>query len=107
MVTSLAGFAGTGVGADVRAGFAAAESVITSMAGFAGQLPSPAAGRPQGDSSGLQIGRRRFAANTGGPLNAPQRPSQPPQRYDLLFLFLVQDVAHIDGGYRPRVESTS
>jgi hypothetical protein len=37
-------------------------------------------------------------------LNAPQRPSQPPQRYDLLFLFIAQDIAHIDGGYRPCVE---
>ncbi len=34
--------------------------------------------------------------------NAPQRPSQPPQRDHLLFLFLVQDIAHVDEGY-PRV----
>jgi hypothetical protein len=34
--------------------------------------------------------------------NAPQRPSQPPQRDHLLFLFLVQDIAHVDAGY-PRV----
>ena len=33
-----------------------------------------------------------------GLLNAPQRPSQPPQRDDLLFRLLVQDVAHIDAG---------
>jgi hypothetical protein len=37
-------------------------------------------------------------------LDSSQRPSQSPQRYDLLFLFIVQDIAHNDGGYRPRVE---
>src|SRR5271157_847921 len=28
-------------------------------------------------------------------LDAPQRPSQPPQRDDLLFLFFAQDIAHV------------
>ena len=45
-----------------------------------------------------QIGSRRFPAHLCGFLNAPQRPSQPPQRDDLLFRLLVQDVAHIDAG---------
>ena len=40
----------------------------------------------------------RFAANAGLLLDAPQRPAQPPQRDDLLFLFFAQDIAHVDGG---------
>src|ERR1019366_2809692 len=57
--------------------------------------------RGQVDPSLSQIGGRRFPADARGLLNAPQRPSQPPQRDDLLFLLLVQDVAHIDAGYSP------
>jgi hypothetical protein len=40
----------------------------------------------------------RFGQPTGGLLNLPQRPTQPAQCYNLLFLFLVQDIAHIDRG---------
>ena len=39
--------------------------------------------------------------------DAPQRPSQSPQRDDLVFLFLVQDVAHIDGAYPPSINVLS
>jgi hypothetical protein len=35
--------------------------------------------------------------------NAPQRPSQPPQRDHLLFFVLAQDIAHVDGAYARRV----
>ena len=35
-----------------------------------------------------------FATDTGGAFNAPQCPSQPSQRDDLLLLFFVQDIAH-------------
>ncbi|MGH9622320.1 MAG: hypothetical protein ACRD45_21760, partial [Bryobacteraceae bacterium] len=38
--------------------------------------------------------------------NAPQRPSQPPERDHLLFLFLAQNIAHADAGY-PTSESMS
>ena len=78
------------------AGFAASESVVTSLAGFAGTRPT--ARRPHRDPGRFQISRRRFPANAGLPLDAPQRPSQPPQRDDLLFLFFAQDIAHVDGG---------
>src|SRR5215472_8102819 len=44
-----------------------------------------------------------LAPDVSGPFNAPQRTSRTPESYDLLSLFLVQDVAHIDGEYRPRV----
>jgi hypothetical protein len=54
-------------------------------------------------SGGLQIHRRRFAPNTGIPLDSPQRPAQPPQSEDLLFLFFGQDVTHIAEGIGPRV----
>ena len=65
------------------------------MAGFAGiRVPTHPAAAPRfrqlGDSSGA-VSRRICAAR----LNAPQRPSQPPQRDDLLFLFFAQDIAHV------------
>jgi hypothetical protein len=66
-------------------------------------MPAPTAGRPQGDPGSLQVGGRRFAPNTGVPLDAPQRPAQPPQSEDLLFLFFGQDVTHIAEGIGPRV----
>jgi len=37
-----------------------------------------------------------------GFFNPAQRPAQPPQRDDLLFLSLAQDIAHVDGGYSSR-----
>jgi hypothetical protein len=37
-------------------------------------------------------------------LNAPQRPSQPPQRDDLLFLFFAQDIAHLTERNSPPVQ---
>ena len=40
---------------------------------------------------------RRFTANPSGLLNAPQRPPQPPQRDDLLFLFFGQDIHSTEG----------
>jgi hypothetical protein len=36
-------------------------------------------------------------------LDSPQRPAQPSQSDDLLFLFFVQDVTHIAEGIGPRV----
>src|ERR1700688_4547556 len=66
-------------------------------------MPPPPAGRPHWDSSGSEISRYGFSADLRGALNASQRPSQPPQGNNLLFLFFVQDIAHIDGGYRPPV----
>jgi len=38
-----------------------------------------------------------FTANPSGLLNAPQRPPQPPQRDDLLFLFFGQDIHSTEG----------
>jgi hypothetical protein len=66
-------------------------------------MSSPTARRSKGDPGGLQTGSRRFAPNTGVPLDAPQRPAQPPQSEDLLFLFFGQDVTHIAEGIGPRV----
>jgi hypothetical protein len=60
--------------------------------------PSPPSRRSHRDAGRFQISGRSLPANPGGPLNAPQRPSQPPQRDDLLLLFFAQDIAHIDGG---------
>ena len=79
-------------------------SVVTSLAGFAGAGCAPAARRPDGDARRLQISGRRLPANAGLLLDSPQRPAQPAQRDDLLFLFFVQDIAHIDGGYSSRLD---
>jgi hypothetical protein len=65
---------------------------------FCRRLPSPPARGPGFDSGGPQVGRRGLAAHTGGPLDMPQRPTQPPQGDDLLLLFFAQDIAHLDGG---------
>ena len=71
---------------------------------FYRRSPPPVAGWPQYDSGLFQVARSGLTAHTDGSLNSSKRPSQPPQRYDLLFLFVVQDIAHNHGGYRPRVE---
>jgi hypothetical protein len=42
----------------------------------------------------LQIAADRFAPDTGRPLDAPQRPSQSPQRHNLVVFVVSQDVAH-------------
>jgi hypothetical protein len=36
----------------------------------------------------------RFAPDTGRPLDAPQRPSQSPERHNLVVFVVSQDVAH-------------
>ncbi len=60
---------------------------------------SPAARRAERNSRHFQVGRRRLATNAGRALDSPHRPTQAAQGYDLLFLFFVQDVTHIDRGY--------
>ena len=67
------------------------------------RIPSPPACRTHCDSSGPQIGSGRFAANVCRSLDAPQRPPQPPQRDDLLFLFFAQDIAHVTERNSPPV----
>ena len=76
-----------------------------SLAGFesCGRGCAPSAGRPSRNRGRFQISGRSFAPDSGLFFDAPQRPSQPPQRDDFLLLFLVQDVAHIDGEYSPSV----
>ena len=59
------------------------------------RIPSPPARRTHRDSRSPEICTGSFAANVRRSLNAPQRPSQPPQRDDLLFLFFAQDIAHV------------
>jgi len=50
---------------------------------FWGRTPSPTAGGSQRDPGRFQVGPGSFAMHTGGPLDTPQRPCQPPQCYDL------------------------
>jgi hypothetical protein len=55
-------------------------------------MPSPTARWTHRDTSRLQIPRRSFSPDLSGFLDAPQRPAQPAQRDDLLFLFFAQDI---------------
>ena len=50
------------------------------------------------DTSGLQIGAGRLATDRGRLLDAPQRPTESPQRQNLLLFGVAQDIAH--GGER-------
>jgi hypothetical protein len=59
------------------------------------RIPSPPTWRTHRDSRSPEIGSGGFAANVRRSLYAPQRPSQPSQRDDLLFLFFAQDIAHV------------
>ena len=55
------------------------------------RAPSPPARWSHRDAGSSQIARHRLPANVDRRFNAPQRPSQQPQRDHLLFLFLTQD----------------
>ena len=66
----------------------------------AGDLTS--ARRALWNPGGPQIATDRLPPNVYGRFDAPQRPSQPPQRDHLLLLFFAQDIAHVDGGYSSR-----
>jgi hypothetical protein len=59
------------------------------------------------DSGFFQILARGLTANSGCFLNAPQRPSQPPQRNNLVSFLSSQNVAHIDRAYTPSVNVLS
>src|SRR5271165_4918514 len=88
------------------AGFAAPESVITWLAGF-WRSPPPTAGRTHGNPSRFQVCTGGFATDPGRLLDPPQRPSQSPQSYDLLFLLFLQDIGHAHGAYKPPPASMS
>jgi hypothetical protein len=53
---------------------------------------------------GTQISADRLPPNVDSGFDPPQRPSQPPQRDYLFSLVLAQDIAHVDGGYSPRLD---
>ena len=67
--------AGGGSAVTSLAGFAAAESVVTPLAGFGGAfLPHPPGGRKPMPAA-RKYPLARLAANAGGLLNLPQRPA--------------------------------
>ena len=68
---------GSRSGETSEAGFPAPKSVITSLAGFEPALRSQPR-RSHRNPRGLQISRRRLPTHTGGFLDAPQRPAEPP-----------------------------
>ncbi len=62
------------------------------------RIAAPTTWRTNRDARSPEICSSGFAANVGRSLNAPQRPSQPSQRDNLLFLFsFAQDIAHVTG----------
>jgi len=63
--------------------------VDTSTVGFAWLRPQPP-GRRTGRPAAFKIRRGSFAPNPRDLLNTPQRPAEPAQRDDLLFLSLVK-----------------
>ena len=67
---------------------------------FCRRPPSPTSRRPHRDPAAFRYRAGSFPPNAGGLLNTPQRPSQPPQRNDLLFLFFAQDI-HLTEGKPP------
>ena len=70
------------------------------MAGFAAvaaRIPPPTARRPDGNPRRLQVTGGRFPPDVRRLLNPPQRPAQPAQDNNLLFLFFAQNIAHVDG----------
>jgi hypothetical protein len=99
---------GTRIGCDrVFAGGFGAKVGDHLVGWFCRSAPTPGTGRPNRNTGGPQIAADRLPPDVYGLFNAPQRPAQPPQRDDLLSLFLAQDIAHVDGGYSPRQESMS
>ena len=66
-------------------------------------MPAPTSRWPDGDSRRFEVGSRRLPANTRFLLDAPQRPSQPSQRDDLLPFFFAQDIAHSMEGMPPSI----
>src|SRR5207253_4070206 len=100
-------FSGSGLGLKLRApanpgmaGFAASEPVITSMAGFA-LLSAAIFPAPYFHTCAFQIGADGLSTHSRGLLDLSQRPSQSSQGYDLLFLFVLQDIRHVARGYLP------
>src|SRR5208337_3310381 len=69
--------------------------------------PPPATGRTHRNPRRFQVRACGFPTDSGRLLDAPQRPAQPSQSYDLLFLLFVQDIGHAHGAYKPPRESMS
>src|SRR5215472_1681074 len=61
---------------------------------FCRLTPPPTTRRTYGDPRPAQISARGFSPHPGFPLDAPQRPSQSSQGYNLLLLIFTQDIAH-------------
>jgi hypothetical protein len=59
-----------------------------------GRTFAPTSRWSDGDAGRLKVGAGGLAPNAGLLLDAPQRPSQPAEREDLLSFFFRQDIAH-------------
>jgi len=74
-----------------------AESVVTSMAGFAVVRPPGLPGANTRMPGRFEIRCRRLTAYPCFTLNAPQTPAELAQGDDLPLLFFAQNIAHFDG----------
>jgi hypothetical protein len=92
---------GVGVDRDDRFGHVGAGGHLVGR--FCRWSPSPPTRRPHCDPGCLQIGTGGFSTHPGLLLDAPQRPSQLSQGYNLLSFLFAQDVAHADEGYGAHV----
>src|SRR6266446_2393699 len=61
----------------------------------------PSSRRPCFHPRASQIGADGLSTHSRGLLDLSQRPSQSSQGYDLLFLFVLQDIRHVARGYLP------
>ena len=66
-----------------------------------GGMPAPSSRWAHRDAGGSQISGSGFPANAGFLLDPAQGPAELAQRNHLLLLFFAQDIAHVDGAYRP------
>ena len=77
------------------------------VAGRFRRSPPPTTWRTHRNPSRFEVCAGGFATDPGRLLDPPQRPSQSPQSYDLLFLLFLQDIGHAHGAYKPPPASMS
>ena len=89
-----------GFGEGQVAGFDGSGSVNTSSAvtGFGGHTPGRPPRLAHWATGRFQVSAHRFSADTRGLFDAPQRPTEAPQKQNLLLCVVIQDVTHAGVG---------
>src|SRR3954453_6240879 len=78
-----------------NSGMSEASARIHLYGRFCRGRPSPSPWRPYHDPGLFEVARCGLAPHAHRFLDSPQRPAQTPEGYDLLFLFIAQDIAHM------------